>query len=132
MRLPLMLIPTFYPVLFFAHSVLQDSLARTPSRWTSRWEAMVRKPSFWVPNVTGLLNLRGMLNRESESFSAILWGPVVNMGVTFEPQTVAVETENSQPYGFVTLTLWCQQVIRNLEKFSLRAVCVHQSAVRIP
>jgi hypothetical protein len=50
--------------------------------------------SDWGALVTGLLTQRGLFTRDSESFGGFLWGPVVNVGVAFGPQTLSLETEN--------------------------------------
>jgi hypothetical protein len=52
----------------------------------------VRKTD-WGPNDTRLLTGRGMLNGESESFPATLWGPVATVMVTFGPQELSFEPE---------------------------------------
>ena len=49
--------------------------------------------------VTGLLTQRGLFTRDSESFGRFLWGPVVNVGVTFGPQPLSLEPESGPVSG---------------------------------
>ncbi|MFC1573481.1 hypothetical protein ACFL6M_07795, partial [Candidatus Eisenbacteria bacterium] len=55
--------------------------------------------SDWGPVVTGLLTQRGLFTRDFESFGRILRGPVVNVGVTFGPQTFSLERESGPVSG---------------------------------
>ena len=51
----------------------------------------------WGALVTPLLTQRGVLNGDSESLGAFLWGPLVTPGVTTGPQSLSLETENFGP-----------------------------------
>ena len=45
--------------------------------------------------VTGVLTQRGLLNRETESFGAVSWGPVVTPTFPTGPQTLSLEPESA-------------------------------------
>ena len=53
------------------------------------------KTSVWGAVIKVLLTQRGLLNRESESFGGVFYGPVVNPAFTIGPQMLSLETENA-------------------------------------
>jgi len=91
-----------------AHNDLRCAASRLPGRSSLRAAAHVRsalclltpwkfETSDWAAVDTGSLNLRGVLNRESESLSAFFRGPVATVGVAFAPQTLGLEPEKTAP-----------------------------------
>ena len=51
--------------------------------------------SKWGPKRTRLLNKRGVLNRESESFGADFWASGATPMVALGPRLLSVETEST-------------------------------------
>ena len=75
---------------------------------TPRLPGGISKCQVWGPVLTVALTPRGPLERESESLGGVLWGPVVNPGVTIGPRRSLSNqrTQAAPPKRRETLCQW--------------------------
>ena len=86
----------------------------------------------WGAVATRLLTGRGSLNRESESFSTILWGPVATIMVAFAPQRLSLEPEKTAGRRGSAETLGVQRGNEERRGLSPSASCVNWWGTEVP
>ena len=81
---------------------------------------------------TGSLNLRGVLNRESESLRALFRGPVATVGVATAAQRAALEPENFSTSANTRVPLCYQRVTKEPRGLSSPGFPVNYLVADIP
>jgi len=81
----------------------------------------------WPAVVTVALTQRGLFTRESESFGAVLWGPVVNPAFTTDSQSLSLEPEKISQERGTAETLCHRPITRKPRGLSLSGFVVNHS-----
>ena len=97
-----------------------------------RMVSVVRNGCFRPAVGTRSLTHRGLLNGESESFGAGVWGAVATMMVAFAPQTLGLEPENFTCPVSVRLTVCPPYVTERRPERKSPALSVNPRGTVVP